>query len=69
MEDGQALTAEHFRMLDSYQLVVVLSNSLEVEYAGKDYEKTVFDALMKAFRRRSCVGLLHGGSKELFRAY
>ena len=63
------LKESHFAELASYQLVVVLSNSLEVEYEGKEHEKAVYEKVQKALKRRSFVGLLKGGSKELFRFY
>ena len=59
----------HFASLVDFQLVIVLTNSLEVEYPSKKHEKAVYAELCRALRRRSYVGILKGGAKELFRAY
>ena len=55
--------------MNGYQLVIVLSNSLEVEYVNKREEKIIYEEVCRALRKRSYVGLLKGGAKELFRAY
>ena len=55
--------------MDGYQLVIVLSNSLEVDYPQKREERIVFEEVCRALKKRSFLTLLKGGAKELFRAY
>ena len=66
LQPGQKLNERVFNELTGYQLVIVLTNSLEVEYPHKQEEKAVYDEVCRALFRRSYVGLLKGGAKELF---
>ena len=63
------MTEKTFSGMNGYQLVIVLSNSLEVEYPGRREEKIIFDEVSRALRKRSYVGVLKGGARELFRVY
>ena len=70
MKPGQSLSERTFSgEMDQYQLVIVLSNSLEVDYPQKRDEKIIYAEVCRALRKRSYVTLLKGGAKELFRVY
>ena len=66
MQPKHVLKEHHLKSLEGYMLVIVLSNSLEVDYAGRDHESQVYKRVCRALYRRSYVGLLKGGAKELF---
>lgn len=38
LQPKQVLKEHHFKSLEGYQLVIVLSNSLEVDYLGREHE-------------------------------
>lgn len=66
---GQRLRESSFAAFTKYHLVLVLSNSLDLEYPGKEEERQLYNAVNSALKKRSHVSLLHGGAKELFRVY
>ena len=49
--------------------MIVLSNSLEVDYPQRREERIVFEEVCRALKKRSFLTILKGGAKELFRAH
>ena len=62
LQVGQHLREHHFDSMSGYSLVIVLSNSLEVEFPSKKHESAVYEKVCHALRKRSQVGLLKGGA-------
>jgi hypothetical protein len=50
-------------------LVIVLSDSIDREYAQKAREIAGLKFIMQILKRRSHIGLLHGGARELERSH
>ena len=69
LQPNQNLKEHHFGSMSGYSLVIVLSNSLEVDYPSRAHEVAIYKKVCSALRKRSQVGLLKGGAKELFRDY
>jgi len=63
------LTEASFDRLQGMHLVMVLSDSIDREYPEKAREIAGFKLIMSVLRRRSHMGLLHGGARELLRSH